>query len=110
MLEEFGLPDAQSLDKLQTLISFARKYGLMHIVYSAAKIVSSRYKPMPQAITNLKDVYELLNAPDKLIFRGGSWRLPPTVAQKYIIEPFIKICDSYGMKTYFCKQNLLLTP
>jgi hypothetical protein len=58
----------------------------------------------------LKQVYEHVAGPDKLIFRGGAWRLPHNIAQKHVINPFLEICDSYGMKACFCKQNVLLTP
>jgi DNA repair photolyase len=109
-LADFQLPDSQSLAALEELVRFATENGVLHIVYSVAKIVAPRYKPIPEAIQQLKGVYEYVAKPDKLIFRGGSWRLPQTIAQKHIVKPFLEICDSYGMKAYFCKQNLLLTP
>ena len=108
-LADFQLPDSQSLFALEELVKFAAKNGVLHIVYSVAKIVAPRYKPIPEVIKQLKGVYEYVAKPDKLIFRGGSWRLPQTIAQKKIVKPFLEICDSYGMKAYFCKQNLLLT-
>ena len=82
----------------------------MHIVYSVAKIIIPRYKPVPKTIQQLKQVYEYMSKPDKLVFRGGSWRLPDNIAQKHIVKPFLEICDNYNMKAYFCKQNLLSTP
>ena len=109
-LADFQLPDSQSLSALEELVRFAAENGVLHIVYSVAKIVAPRYKPIPKAIQQLKCVYEYIAKPDKLIFRGGSWRLPQTIAQKHIVKPFLEICDSYGMKAYFCKQNLLSTP
>ena len=110
LLADFQLPDAQSLPALEKLIRFAAENSILHIVYSVTKIVAPRYKPVPEAMQQLKRVYEYLAKPDKLTFRGGSWRLPQTIAQKHIIKPFSEICDSYGMKTCFCKQNLLTTP
>jgi len=110
LLADFQLPDAQGLAALEKLVRFAAENGVLHIVYSVAKIVAPRYKPIPEAIQQLKGVYEYVAKPDKLIFRGGSWRLPQTIAQKHIVKPFMEICDSYGMKAYFCKQNLLSTP
>ena len=110
LLADFQLPHAQSLTALEKLIGFAAENDVIHIVYSVAKIVAPRYKPIPQAMQQLKQVYEYIAKPDKLIFRGGSWRLPQIVAQKHIVKPFLKICDYYGMKAYFCKQNLLSTP
>jgi len=110
LLADFQLPDAQSLPALEKLVRFAAENSMLHIVYSVTKIVAPRYKPVPEAMQQLKCVYEYVAKPDKLIFRGGSWRLPQTIAQKHIIKPFSEICDSYGMKAYFCKQNLLSTP
>ena len=109
-LADFQLPDAQSLSALEELVRFAAEHEILHIVYSVAKIVAPRYKPIPEAMQQLKSVYEYFAKPDKLVFRGGSWRLPQTIAQKHIVKPFLEICDSYGMKAYFCKQNLLSTP
>ena len=109
-LADFQLPDAQSLYALEKLVKFAAELKILHIVYSVAKIVAPRYKPIPKAIQQLKQVYEYVAKPDKLIFRGGSWRLPETIAQKYIVKPFSKICDNYNMRACFCKQNLLSTP
>ena len=109
-ISDFQLTDAQSLAALERLVKFAAENGVLHIVYSVAKIVAPRYKPMPKAIQLLKGVYEHVARPDKLVFRGGSWRLPHSIAQKHIVKPFLKICDSYDMKACFCKQNLLSTP
>jgi DNA repair photolyase len=110
LLADFQLPDAQGLSALEELVKFAAENGVLHIVYSVAKIVAPRYKPIPQAIQQIKQVYEYIAKPDKLIFRGGSWRLPQIIAQKHIVKPFLEICNSFSMKAYFCKQNLLLTP
>lgn len=109
LLEDFQLPDAQSIAALEKLIRFAAENRVIHIVYSVAKIVAPRYKPIPEAIQQLKQVYEYMVKSDKLVFRGGSWRLPHNIAQKHIVKPFLTICDSFGMKAYFCKQNLLST-
>jgi DNA repair photolyase len=109
-LADFQLPDAQSLPALEKLIGFAAENDVIHIVYSVAKIVAPRYKPIPQAMQQLKQLYEYIAKPDKLVFRGGSWRLPQTIAQKHIVKPFLEICDYYGVKACFCKQNLLSTP
>ncbi|MBL7107533.1 MAG: hypothetical protein ISS77_08015 [Phycisphaerae bacterium] len=110
LLSDFQLPDAQNLTAMKELVKFAAENGMLHIVYSVAKIIAPRYKPIPEAMQQLKGVYEYLTKPDKLIFRGGSWRLPQIVAHEQIVKPFLKICDSFSMKAYFCKQNLLLTP
>ncbi|GAG74831.1 unnamed protein product, partial [marine sediment metagenome] len=80
LLADFQLPDAQSLSALEELVKFAAELKILHIVYSVAKIVVPRYKPIPEAIQQLKGVYEYITKPNKLIFRGGSWRLPETIS------------------------------
>ena len=110
VLADFQLPDSQSLSALEELVRFAAENGVLRVVYSVAKIISLRYKPVPEAMQQLKQVYEYISKPDRLVFRGGSWRLPHHIAQKNIVKPFLKICKSHNMKAYFCKQNLLLTP
>jgi DNA repair photolyase len=110
VLADFQLPDAQSLPDLEKLVRFAAENRVMHIVYSVAKIVAPRYKPIPEAMQQLKQVYEYIAKPDKPSFRGGSWQLPYGIAQKLVVKPFLKICDSFGIKACFCKQNLLSTP
>jgi DNA repair photolyase len=109
-LADFQLPNAQSLDGLEKLAAFAADNKILHIVYSVAKVVSPRYKPLGEEMQNIKKVYEHLANGEKLIFRGGSWRLPNDIAQEQIIEPFKNICHSYNLKTCYCKQNLLATP
>lgn len=109
LLADFRLPDSQSLSALEELVRFAAENRVLHIVYSVAKIVSSRNKPLPQPMQQLKRVYEYISKPDKLLFRGGAWRLPHHIAQEHIVKPFLEICDSHDIKACFCKQNLLLT-
>lgn len=108
-LKNFNLPDSQNLNNLEKLVKFAAEHKCLHIAYSVAKIVSPRYKSMPGPMLQLKKVYENMVNHKKLVFRGGSWRLPDEVAEEYIVEPFKEICNKHEMKAYFCKQNLLLT-
>ncbi len=110
LLEDFQLPNAQNLPALEKLITFAADNEILHIVYSVAKIVAPRNKPTPQAIQQLKKVYQHLAVPNRPIFKGNSWRLPQDIAQNQIVEPFKKICHKYNINTYYCKQNLLSTP
>jgi DNA repair photolyase len=110
LLADFQLPDAQSLPSLENLVRFAAENSVSHIVYSVAKIVLPRYKPATETIRRLKRAYEYVAEPDKLIFRGGAWRLPNNSARKHIVKPFLEICDSYALKALFCKQNLFATP
>ena len=108
-LDAFNLPNAQSCEALEYLVSFARDHELLHIVYSVAKVVGPRYKPMPDSMQRLKLVYEHLAAGKKLIFRGGSWRLPDNIAKTHITNPLLQICDKHNIKAYYCKQNLIQT-
>lgn len=110
LLADFQLPDAQSLEALEELVGFAAKSGVMHIVYSVAKIVLPRSKPFNKSMQRLKQVYEYIVEPEKLIFRGGSWRLQHAVAQEHIVRPFLEICRRYNIKAVGCKQNLVSTP
>lgn len=109
-LSDFQLPNAQTLSALEELVKFAAENDILHIVYSVAKIIAPGYKPTPDTIKQLKQLYEHVTKPDKLIFKGNSWRLPQIIAQKQIVKPLLQICDRHSMKTCFCKQNLLLTP
>jgi DNA repair photolyase len=109
-LEEFQLSDAQSLDRLEKLVRFAKDNNMQHIVYSVAKIIAPRYKSITSAMQRLKEAYQHIAQPDKLVFRGGSWRLPDNAARKYIVKPFLEICKRHNVKACFCKQNLLQTP
>lgn len=108
-LDDFQLPDVQSLEALEELVAFAAKSGVMHIVYSVAKIIIPRGKPFNKSMQRLKEVYEYIAEPEKLIFKGGSWRFPPA-AQEQIVRPFLDICRRYDIKAVGCKQNLITTP
>jgi DNA repair photolyase len=109
-LASFGLPDAQPIGDLQRLVAFAADHGVTHVVYSATKIVRPRFKAMGGSMQKLKDVYEHIASPERLAFRGGSWRLPELVLRQYIVEPFLAICHQHGVAARFCKENLLTTP
>ena len=108
-LADVGLPDPQPLEDLDRLTAFAVEIGAMHVVYSVAKITRPRSRPMPKAMQALKRIYEHLAAPDKLIFRSGSWRLPRPIAQAHIVAPFITLCRRRNLTAKFCMQNLIET-
>ena len=82
----------------------------MRIVYSTAKITQPRFRQISPAMHNLKRAYEHLCEPRRLVYRGGSWQLPHEIAQHYIVEPFLAICQRYSIPAMFCKENLLSTP
>ena len=109
-MADFKLPEAQTLDDLERLVSFGKEVNVKHIVYSAAKIVQPRGRKLSESMTRLRKVYEAFAAPEKLIWRGGSWRLPLSVAEQKIVEPFLEICRSYDVRAKYCKLNLIETP
>ena len=109
-LADFDLPEAQPLDDLERLVAFAAEIGVRRIVYSVAKITQPRFKQLSPPMQNLKRAYEHLANPQRLAFRGGSWRLPHDIAQQHVVEPFTTICHRYNMPATFCKQNLVSTP
>jgi hypothetical protein len=110
MLRDFQLPEAQSLDDLDHLLAFGAEVGVMHVVYSVAKIVRPRSGRLSPVMQNLKQVYQHLASPGRILFRGGSWRLPPETAEQYVTQPFLELCQRHGLAAQFCKQNLLATP
>lgn len=109
-LADFGLPNAQRMDDLEALVHFAAEQGVMHIVYSTARIVQPRFKPMVPTMQKLKQAYEHIAAPKRLTFRGGSHRLPDELLQEQIVAPFLDLCRCYNVRAVFCKTNLLDTP
>ena len=109
-MADFGLPEAQTIDDLDNLVSFASDIEVRHIVYSASKIVQPRGRKLSEAVRTLRSIYETFAAPEKLVWRGGSWRLPPSIVQDKVIQPFLEICQRHGVKAKFCKQNLIETP
>ena len=110
-VEDFGFPDAQPLVDLDQLLTFAAEVGVMHIVYSAAKIVRPRSGALSPLMRNLKQVYQHLAAPPhRLTFRGGSWRLPPAICDRLVVEPFLELCREHGLTARCCKNNLVTTP
>ena len=109
-LAHFGLPDAQPLADLENLVQFAADQGVMHIVYSVAKIIQPRFKPIDETMAKLKTVYQYLASPSRLVYRGGSHRLPDTIAQQQIVAPLTALCRTHQQEALFCKENLLATP
>jgi hypothetical protein len=103
-----GLPPPQTFDDLEQLVSFAKATGVAHIVYSPVKIVQPRIRPMSPIMRNMRLVYERATAPERLTFRGGSWRLPPA-AQSRLTSPLLDLCRRHGVPAKCCKQNLVET-
>ncbi len=109
-LAHFGLPEAQTLEDLQSLVAFAAQCGVRHVVYSPVKIVQPRRRRLGATMAALRSVYQSMSAPIKPVWHGGSWRLPPEIANQHIIQPFLDICQKTGVKAKFCMTNLVETP
>jgi len=109
-LGDFDLFEAHTLEDLTDLVRFARDIGARHVVYSPAKIVQPRGRDLSPTMRAMRQVYEYLSASQKLVFRGGAWRLPSDVSDRYIVSPFLEICRREGVPAKHCKRNLLETP
>lgn len=109
-MADFGLPEAQTLDDLRALVAFACEVKARHVVYSPAKIVKPRGRKLCPTMQALRQTYEHMAAPRRLVWRGGSWRLPDDLAKERIVRPFLDICTAAGMPAKYCKQNLVETP
>lgn len=103
-LEDFGLPDMQPLSCLESLILFCKKYDA-NVIYSVAKIVNPRFGNLSPKMSQMKKVYELLAG--KLIFQGGSWRLPREIAEANISREFLQICQRHNVPCCHCIESLL---
>lgn len=108
-LGAFDLPETQSLDDLENLVHLAKQIGARHVVHSPAKIVLPRRGDLPPAMQRLLAVYRALSAPQKPVWRGGSWRLPPAIAESHVVRPFLQICEHLAVQAKFCMRNLLET-
>lgn len=109
-LTDFGLVEAQSLDDLEDLATFAAACGVRHVVHSPLRIVRPRGAPLPPAMAGLLEVYRALAAPLRPVWRAGGWRLPPPVARHGVTEPFLAILAQAGLPARFCMRNLIETP
>ena len=107
--QDVGLPLPQTLDDLEQLVTFAREAGVQHVVYSPAKIVQPRMRQLSPVMRRMRSLYEFVAAPERLTFRGGSWRLPPAV-QSDVTGRLLAICRRHGVPAKCCKQNLIETP
>lgn len=109
-LAEFGLPEAQTLDDLEHLVALADELQVRHVVYSPVKVVQPRGRKLSSTMQVLRHVYEACALPERPIFRGGSWRLPDSVAKAHVVQPFLEICARHGVAAKYCKHNLIETP
>jgi len=109
-MADFDLPDVQPTVDLDSLVRFARDVGAGHLVYSVAKITRPRFGALPSVMKKMKRVYEYLAPEQPLVCRGGSWRLPTSVAAPLVIEPFLDLCRQHSVEAKTCKANLISTP
>jgi DNA repair photolyase len=109
-LADYGLTEAQPMEDLEELVRFAKEMTVRHVVYSPVKIVQPRGRAVSPVMRQWRLVYERMAAPSRLIFRGGSWRLPPELAENSIVQPFLALCASYGVRAKHCMRNLIETP
>jgi len=106
---DFDLPEPQTLSDLERLVAFAEETGACRVVYSPTKIVQPRLRPMSRMMRSMRPLYEYIAAPERLIFRGGSWRLPPQ-QQSAVTGPLLDLCRKHGVPAKHCMQNLIETP
>jgi DNA repair photolyase len=109
-MADFGLPDVQSIRDLEGLVSFNRELAAGHIIYSVAKITRPKQGALAPLMERMKRLYQHLSAGQRLVFRGGSWRLPENVATALVFRPFLDLCLRYSIPAKPCKMNLITTP
>jgi len=109
-LADFGLPDVQSMSDLEGLVRLGQEVGAQGIIYSVAKITRPQRGGLPPVMQRMKQVYQHLSADEPLVFRGGSWRLPDSVATQRIARPLLELCSQYSIPAKTCKANLISTP
>jgi DNA repair photolyase len=108
--EDFGLVEPQTIDDLDKLVALAKELGVRHVVYSPAKITQPRGRKLSATMQAMRQAYKAIVSPDKLVFRGGSWRLPDEIARDRVVRPFLELCEHHGVAAKYCKQNLVETP
>jgi DNA repair photolyase len=109
-MADFGLPDVQPMRDLEGLVSFSRELAARHIIYSVAKITRPKQGDLPPVMERMKRVYQHLSAGQSLVFHGGSWRLPESVAAVLVLGPFLELCSRHSIPVRPCKTNLIATP
>jgi len=108
-LSELGLPEAQTRDDLESLVRLAADAGVTHVVWSVVKVVRSRAGRLSPVMQAVKAAFERMAGPRKLVFRGGSWRLPEQIAADRMVHPFLELCRRHRVSAEHCMDNLLRT-
>ena len=109
-LKDLGLPEGQSLEDLEQLVLLAKELKVRHVVYSPMKIVKPRGRTLGDVMQKFRKAYEFMAAPQRLVWRSGSWRLPNEVTRDRVTGPFLDLCRKYGVPAKFCMTNLVETP
>ncbi|MGD0384477.1 MAG: hypothetical protein ABSA77_13230 [Thermoguttaceae bacterium] len=109
-MADFDLPDVQSIIDLEGLLKFSRELSSRHIIYSVAKITRRKQGDLPPVMERMKRVYQHLSMEKPLVFHGGSWRLPESVATELVLRPFLNLCSRHSIPAKACKTNLITTP
>ena len=110
MMKDFDFFDFQSETDLNTLVDFCAEAGVRRMVYSVAKITKPRFGALPESMQKLRRIYEHLAGTPRLEFRGGSWRLPFSIGEEFIVRPLRFRCEEKELPLFACKENLLGTP
>jgi DNA repair photolyase len=109
-MADFGLPDIQSMRDLERLVDFSRELASGHVIYSVAKITRRKQGGLPDVMQRMKRVYQHVSAAQPLVFHGGSWRLPQSIAAALVLKPFLELCRRYSIPAKARKANLITTP
>ena len=109
-LADFALQEAQTLADLESLVTFAAQCGVRHVVYSPLKVVQPRHRRLGATMVAMRDLYRAMSSPAKPAWKGGSWRLPPAIAEVHVMRPFLRMCAAAGLQAKFCMENLIETP
>ena len=70
-LSDFQLPAAQSLSDMEKLVRFAAENGVLHIVYSVAKIVAQDTNQSRKQCSNSNTFMNIYPGPKKLFFTAA---------------------------------------
>jgi len=108
-MADFGLPEAQTIEDLENLVTFAKEISVRHVVYSVTKIAQPRGK-LSVPMQAMLRAYQAFATPKKLVWRNWSSRLPENIAHARIVQPFLEICRRNKVKAKYCKRNLIEAP
>ena len=104
-LPQYSIPEAQPLEDLQSLVSFASKAGARAVIAKPLKI------PITSKAQRCKDwfgeIYRDSDAGKKRRVKGGSWRLPEQY-QKEMLSTVSDICQKEKILFRHCMHDVLM--